>query len=169
MKRNAFTLIELLVVMAIMAILGSVVFVNFKGFAQDQILNKTIGEIQTYLRLAQTNATAGVVCPNQGGGADWRLKLDTDIVLLECSTDDFLTTPSPVKTLKLENVKIDFAEGSSCLIYVTYSKLNGSAKIGSDPTSCINISDQVLVNIKNLKTNNIKSFTISKGGAIDAQ
>lgn len=175
---RAFTLIELLVVIAITAILGVVAFVNFKDFAQDQILNKAQGQIQTYLRLAQANATAGVICNNQGG-ADWRVRLDTDIGL-ECSTNNFENIYS-IKTLTLENVKIAsvgsptcsaVCSNASCLpLYVSYSKLSGSVKIKSDveQTSCLKTSNQILINIKNLKTDKIKSFTISKGGAIDAQ
>lgn len=177
---RGFTLVELLVVMAITAILGTVVFVNFKDFTQDQVLNKATGQIQTYLRLAQANATAGVLCNNQGG-ADWRINFkDKTSINLECSINNFANIVSS-KTLTLENVQIDSVasptcaatcSNSSCLpLFVTYSKLDGSVKIKSDveQTSCLNTSNQVLINIKNLKTTNLKSFMISKGGATDAQ
>lgn len=183
---RGFTLIELLVVISIISIMSVVAFVNFKDFTQDQILNKAVGQVQTYLRLAQANATAGVVCNNLGG-ADWRINLKPSRteVDLECSTDNFQNTQT-VKTLTLENIRVDSVKGSACTssssppLYITYAKLSGSIKIiGNDPTGCINLSSTVLVNLKrtigevcsglNSPNSCFKNFTISKGGAIDAQ
>ena len=174
---RGFTLIELLVVISIISIMSVVAFVNFKDFAQDQILNKAIGQIQTYLRLAQANATAGVLC--QGiGGVDWAVVFQANQRNLDliCGVSGMV-----VKTLTLENVLIDSVKSSTCAaictnasclpLKVSYSKLDGSVKITSsaDQTTCLSTSSQILINVKNLKTNNIKTFTISKGGATDAQ
>ena len=71
-----YTLVELLVVISILAVLGVFVIVNFKNFAQDQVINKSIGQMQSVLRLAQSNATSGAFCligcpnPNLACG-DW--------------------------------------------------------------------------------------------------
>ncbi len=177
---RAFTLIELLVVISIIAILGVAVLINYKDFSQNQVLDEAISQVQTLLRLAQANASAGVVCQNQGG-ADWRVNFKLDMISLdlECSLNNFVDT-YPVKTLTLKNAQIDSVKSptcsascssSSCLpLYVAYSKVDSSVKInGNDQSSCFNSSNQILINIQNLKTKNIKSFTISKGGAIDAQ
>lgn len=178
---RAFTLIELLVVISIIAILGVAVLINYKDFSQNQVLDEAISQVQTLLRLAQANATAGVLCNVAGeSGADWRVNFrDVVNIDLECSSNNFVDNRL-VKTLALKNVQIDSVKSptcsascssSSCLpLYVAYSKVDSSVKInGNDQSSCFNSSNQILINIQNLKTKNIKSFTISKGGAIDAQ
>ncbi|MBI2018653.1 prepilin-type N-terminal cleavage/methylation domain-containing protein [Candidatus Daviesbacteria bacterium] len=169
---KGFTLVELLVVISIMALLGVVAYANFKDFAQDQVVNKAIGQIQTAFRLAQANATSGVTCLDLGG-ADWSVQIRTDgtNVDLICGSSN-----SVVQTTILENVEVDSVGGSACApgstsalpLTVTYSKLSGTVKIdGSD--NCIDNSATVSVNFKNLKTSNTKTFTISKGGAINVQ
>ena len=57
-----YTLIELMVVIAIIAILSLVGFVNFKSFSVNQIPVKAAGQVQSYLRLAQSNATTSTLC-----------------------------------------------------------------------------------------------------------
>ena len=63
---RGFTLIELLVVIAITSILAVMGFVNFKDFSSNQISVKAAGEIQTILRLAQSNATSSTLCDSKG-------------------------------------------------------------------------------------------------------
>lgn len=177
MSCRGYTLIELLVVIFIIGILSVAVFVNFKDFAQDQILNKAVGQIQTHLRLAQANATAGVLCQGQGG-ADWTVVFQANQKNLDLTCD---ASGVVIKTLSLEGVQIDSVRSSTCTascsnasclpLSVNYAKLDGSVRITStaDQTTCLSTSNQILIVVKNLNTNNVKSFTISKGGAIDAQ
>lgn len=170
--RLGFTLVELLVVISIMAILGVVAFVNFKDFAQDQVVNKAIGQIQTSLRLAQANATSSVTCLGLGG-ADWSVQIRPD-----GTNVDLICGPSNavIQTTILENVEVDPIEGSACSpgsthslpLTVTYTKLSGTVKIdGSD--NCIDDSSTVKVTVRNMRTDKTKTFTISKGGAINVQ
>lgn len=173
--KTGFTLIELLVVISIIALLSIVAFINLKGFSQDQVLNKAVSEIQTLLRLAQANATAGVLCNSQGG-ANWTVNFKANKVDIELDCGD---SSSFVKTLTLENVQVDSIKGASCgpptdlPLIVTYSKISGNVKfdsiVGSDIDLCLETSANVLIDLKNLKTSNIKSFTISKGGAMDVR
>lgn len=64
MSKKGFTLIELLVVITIMAIVGTFAVVNYKSFGQDKDLESAALDIQSQVRTAQTNATAGVKCDN---------------------------------------------------------------------------------------------------------
>ena len=169
---KGFTLVELLIVISIMALLGVVAYANFKDFAQDQVVNKAIGQIQTAFRLAQANATSGVTCLGLGG-ADWSVKIRTDGINVDliCGSSN-----SVIQTTILENVEVGSVEGSGCTphstfalpLTITYSKLSGSVAIdGSD--NCIDNSSTVSVNLRNLRTSSTKTFTISKGGAINVQ
>lgn len=172
---RGFTLIELMVVIAITAILGIVAFVNFKDFAQNQVLNKAVGQIQTYLRLAQANATAGVLCSGQGG-ASWSVKFVDDTTLkLTCGS-----TGIDQKNLDLdENARIDSIKcspassecpqtGFNAPLTVNFAPLDGKINFSAGD-SCINTASTLLITLKNLKNNSYKCFTISKGGAIDVQ
>lgn len=170
--RRGFTLIELLIVISIIALLAVVVYVNFKDFAQDRVVNKAIGQIQTALRLAQANATSSFLC--QGlASVDWKVRINSANVELLCGDGDSL-----VQTTTLQNVLVDSIEGSACTsptdvlpLTITYSKLSGKVKIegAEGAPSCIDESQQVSLNIKNTKTSIIKTFTISKGGATNVE
>lgn len=166
MRPAGFTLIELLVVIAIIALLSIFVFVNFKDFTQDQIINQAVGEIQTYLRLAQSNATSNLLCRGQGG-LDWTVRLNSGSVELICGAID---TPS-VQTKTLENVSVSIEKrGSSCTpgmelpLIVRYTVLSGAVRIDS-----IGTCPEVLIKVKNTKTLKDKPFIISSGGAINVQ
>lgn len=168
-SRNAFTLIELLVVIAIIGILGIGVFVNFKDFAQEQFLNRAISDIQTLIREAQANSTTSLLCKDQSG-VDWAVNFQTNREKIDLICGANIS----VKTLSLVNIQVQSIKGSACLsggdlpLTITFSKLSGRVKFeGSD--TCINSSKTVLINLKNLKTNNIKGFTVSRGGATDAK
>ena len=171
---SGFTLIELLVVMTIVAILGVGAFVNFKDFTQNQTLKKSLSQVQSLLRLAQANSTANVLCQTQSG-VDWTVYFKTDKVNI-----DLICGPSHtlIKTAVLEGVQVNSVKGSACSsetslpLQVTYSKLPHKVNFDSvdgNSDACLERSSSVLVNFKNLKTQEVKGFTISKGGAIDAQ
>lgn len=176
---TGFTLIELLVVISIISILGIVVFANFKNFAQDQAINKAIGQIQTALRVSQTNATTGVLCivgcpnPNVACGDWWvEFSASTSQINLYCTKGS-----SVQKNYPLENAIISFIEGDSpscsgpsdsATARVTYSALYGLLVFsGSD--SCFSSSSTLRLSIWNPKSKNTKTFNISKGGAVDVQ
>lgn len=174
LAKRGFTLIELLIVISIMALLSVVAYANFKDFAQDRVVNKAIGQIQTALRLAQANATSSFLC--QGlASVDWSVSIRADKINVDltCGESGFV-----VQTTTLQNVLVDSIEGSACTsptdilpLTITYSKLSGKVKIkgAEGAPSCIDQSQQVSVNIKNTKTSIIKTFTISKGGTINVQ
>lgn len=165
---RGFTLIELLITISIIALLSIFAFVNFKDLTQEKITDKAIGEIQTYLRLAQSNATSSFFCRGQGG-LDWIVKINSGSVELICGAID---TPA-VQTTLLQNVSVDSIEkrGSSCTspimvlpLIVRYLSLSGAVKIDS-----IGNCSEVTIKVENTKTQNIKPFTISSGGAINVE
>lgn len=169
---RGFTLIELLVVISIIGIMTTLTFVNFKSFAQDQQLNKAIGEIQTHLRLAQANATTSTIC-GVNGGAKWIVSFrDDKNIDLFCGT-----APTPVRTLTLQNVTINSITSSCGTLIsptVTYSPLLGVPAIADTDGSethqnCLASVQIITINLMNPKNNALKGFKISAGGAIDAQ
>ena len=173
---HGFTLIELLVVLTIMAVLSIIVFVNFKTFSQDQILNKALGQIQSFLREAQSNATASLACGGSGG-VSWAVKFSADKVNLElvCGSSD-----SVKKTLTLDNVDVyslqcsPSSTDSTCPpvgatfnppLTISFAPLYGNVGFSACSASTLTLK----VALRNLKNNNYKCFTVSKGGAIDVQ
>lgn len=176
MPKNGYTLIELLVVLTIMAILTIVVFINYKTFSQDQILKKATGEIQSLLRLAQSNATTSLTCPGSTAGVSWAVKFlaDKETLHLTCGPATFQ------KSLRLENVQIDSIKcspapatcpqtGFNTPLIVSFTPLYGKVTFIKSGEFCVDTAQSVMVVLKNLKNNNNKCFTISKGGAIDVQ
>ncbi len=176
--RSGFTLVELLVVITITALVGIVVFANFKNFTQDQVLNKAVGQIQTYLRLAQANATAGVLCNNQGG-VPWSVKFDGNKLKLSltCGT---LESEQKVQTLEgaeVVSIQCSPVPNASCPpdgstfpppLTVNFTALNGNVGFaGGD--SCITSASTLMIVLRNQKNDAKACFTISQGGAIDVQ
>lgn len=158
MRSGGFTLIELLVVISIMALLAVFAFVNFKDFAQDQVLNKAAGEVQTYLRLAQSNATSSTLCNNQGA-ASWFLIFNSTTIELRCNPENYLQ-----RTYSLENALIAIS-GSGCTLNLpaTLSYLVGTAELSGACTS-------VTFTVSNIQNPALtKNITVSKGGAIDVE
>lgn len=95
MSQKGFTLIELLVVIVIMAILGAFTIANYKSFGQDKELESIALDIQSLIRVAQTNATTGKKCiprnnPNTSFPAevwsnDFFRQEDGDKITLACA------------------------------------------------------------------------------------
>ena len=176
MRSRGYTLVELLVVVSVMALIGVVAFVNFKDFSQDQFLNKAAGQIQSFLRLAQSNATSSNLCGTLGG-VSWTVRFNSDKSTADIICDSDLTKP-PYKTLALQNVKIDSITATVCTaltlpVMVTYTALSGIPTMadssGGTNSTCLISSQSITINLINTKNNTLKSFSISKGGAIDVQ
>lgn len=172
---KGYTLIELLVVLAIMSILGTIAFINFKTFSQDQVLNKALGEMQSFLRLAQSNATSSVKCGNISG-ASWAVKFLVDKININLACGP---TDSVQKTLTLENTQVTSIQcspaDSTCPptgstfnppLTISYSPLYGNVTF-SQGDLCVANASTLMIVLKNLLNNKFKCFTISKGGAID--
>ncbi len=155
-KKTGFTLIELLVVISIMAILGVAAFVNFRDFASTQSLKKAAGEIQSFLRLAQSNASSSTLC-NGTGGVTWTVAFtDASTITATCGSN------TPYKTLTLSQ---DVTMSSTCSspVHLVYSALKGIPS-----NNCLPASPNVTIILTNSK-GDIKNLIITSGGAIDVQ
>lgn len=167
--RNGFTLVELLVVITIMALVGTFTLSNYGSFGEDQKLKNAVLDIQSLIRLAQTNATTNVKC-NTEYGAKWIVEFDgnkTTIYLkcLEPSGSIFTK-----KTLHLDvngaNIQIQSSSGDTANCSglgnaVVFAPLNGEMALGQDCT----FFTFTLIN----KIGTTKDLRIEKGGRIYAQ
>lgn len=167
-NRKGFTLIELLVVISIMGILATFIFVNYKSSKSDQDLNKAVSDIQALLRLAQSNATTGVVCEG-AGGAYWGVRFESNAELqLKCGKDIAeVDNWHREKDLNLEGVRAGYEEVfcsiTSSTLSVIYAPLDG--KVTFFESNC----SKIVINLIAAKDNTTKSFIIEKGGAVDVE
>ena len=147
---QGFTLIELLVVISIISILGVMGFVNFKDFSTDQVALKGVGQIQSLLRLAQTNATSFTVC-NGITATAWYLNFpNSNTIQLNCNPG------GTVKTYTLQDAQIVVTGDSGCAIpfplTVNYSTGAGTQSLvsaGALP-SCL-LSSFITFTVQNTK------------------
>jgi prepilin-type N-terminal cleavage/methylation domain-containing protein len=93
-NKQAFTLIELLVVVAIISVLTSIGISAYTAFNEKQILNKTVEELKTNLRLVQAKAVNNEK-PQSCCGSDplygWKVNFDNSPPTYYCSCDDGTT------------------------------------------------------------------------------
>lgn len=188
---RGYTLVELLVVVAIIAIISTVVFANYRDFSKDQILVKATGQIQSLLRLAQTNASSGLKC-GADTATEWYVKFDPDKnhIRLFCQnsagqveiTSKIITLDTDVANGVSVN-EITFDAGSGCPSFssansftVSYKPVFGqiSFVLGrGGVTECVvnSVAQKASVKIKYTKNSvdNFKTFNINRGGAIDGQ
>ena len=181
--QSGYTLIELLVVIAIIAILSVVGFVSINNFSSTQALKKAAGEIQSFLRLAQSNATSSTLCKENSYGSSWTIKfVDSSNIDLICL---FTTLANPIpseyiyKTLTLQSgVTINTITALTCTlslpVMIIYSALKGvpivsnSDHISTDHNdTCLGGGQEININLTNSSGTKVVNFT--SGGAINVQ
>ncbi len=173
MPANGYSLIELLVVMVIMSVIGIVGYVNYKQFASAQITTNAISQIQSVLRLAQSNAASSTVCLDNINNSPWSVSFKNQTSIgLDCGLSN-----TEERNYTLENARIDSivgsADPSSCSAVfpfnISYSN-SGSLIFSSTVLSstCLQSSSWTFT-VRNLNDNTFKMFKISKGGAVDVQ
>ena len=179
MRSGGYTLIELMVAISIMAILGIIAFVNFKDFSQDQILNKAVGQVQTYLRLAQSNATSGLKC-NDNPAESWMIEFETNQTDIKLKCKSASSADIEKQTLTLEgNVIVDSISGTTCVnatfhdstMTVVYGNLYGKPSFilaKGRSNECIADVSSITITLKR-NSSTPKSLVINKGGAIRVQ
>lgn len=175
MPKNGFTLVEILVVMGVMAIIGVVVFANFRNGKEEQLLQKALSETQSVLKLAQSNASASVVCGNLGGGSYWQVQINPSLekIILGCSKGEGEVQTQRVYDLE-KGVNISFicpssGSGFNSTVTIVYAAFSGLPKFINVDSCGVNFSG-LGVKFQSEKDNTIsKQFIISSGGAINAK
>lgn len=181
---KGYTLVELLVVITIISILTVVGFVNYRTFSADQIAIKAFSQVQTYLRLAQSNSSTSTLCSNKTDIGPWLITFKSDGTYnntLELSCGPLSTVE---KSLTLENAEVKDATGNVGIVgsdcggssaslpfSVKYPSATTSAVFSySGATNTCLSSARWTFTVRSTKdTSNTKSFILNKGGAIDVQ
>lgn len=187
-KLVGFTLIELLVAIGIISMLVVFAYATVGSLQDDQLLKQSSTDIISLLRLAQSNATARLICKDASGipheGASWMVVFNTGAKTIDLKCSD---NTSPIKTLSLPTgIQIDgIATTPLCAtpnlpVTFTFMPLSGSVSF-SDSTSpqptCITGKDVTVVvkntnltcstNCSNPCNESSKCIKIDSGGAID--
>lgn len=174
MRKSGFTLIELIVVISIISLLTIVGFVNFKTFSTDQVVIKAAGQVQSLLRLAQSNATSSTTC-NGLGVKSWQITFTSNSsnIYLKCKNEENPNFGS--RTYTLENAEVSTIAGSnsSCTsssTQITFEAGAGKVSFIDPANACISTANSLAVTVRNKsQTSSTKTITVSKGGAVDVQ
>lgn len=169
--QSGFTLIELLVVISIMAIIGVFTLANYGSFGEDQKLKTAVLDIQSLLRLAQSNSTSGLKCQGQSV-LDWRVVFtDTTNLDLKCRHSSGIS--GSLKSLALTtNIEIDSITSGTCTpTLVKYAPLFGTmtANCGSNLVTVTLRNNKISTNCTGSNLEKCKSLTIEQGGRIYGQ
>lgn len=176
MKKNAFTLIELLIVMAIMGFLGMGILLQQNLSKEDLDLKLKAADLQSFIRVAQTNATARVLC-NSIGGAYWLIRpISIKTVELRCYTTDSATAYLEKTYTFSDNIEMVSIMGSSgCnsnftaqTVQVKFTPLSAKPAFES-AVACVPQSPYLDIKIRNTKTLNETTVTLDKGGTVDVK
>ena len=175
---RGFTLIELLVAISILAVVGTLMFVDFGPFREEKAVGIAATELQGFIRLAQINATSGVLCDNKSGAA-WSVTFTqgTSQIVMKCKAPDEGEFTSRTLNLKDDVIIGDLVsadrnldiEGNhrSCtgFLKINFSHILGRVTYESDDASCAAAESQYAGPV--LQKDDDKNFVIiSKGGVV---
>ena len=170
-SESGYTLVELVVVIGIIGILAIYGFTNYIYFSRNQVAVKAAGQIQTYLRQAQTNATTSVLCIGLPPKS-WYLVFNSDFKTLYLKCDSTTITNNTIQTYTLTNATFGITGvscGASPVAYpfsVTYAVGVGSVTVSScagSPPWTVTVSNSANPSASQ------SSFKINNGGAINVQ
>src|SRR3989344_421618 len=177
LNSSAFTLIELLVVIAILSVIGVMSFANYGNLKKDQDLKAAASNLQSFIRLAQSNSTARLKCGDDttGSGANWivEFKIDKISVELKCQIPaDPLTAPISIQTLIFnQSITVDTITGDlGCSagfpVTVAYSPLHGGVSFTDQGVPNCNNSSKLSINLKD-DEGNMRFVVANKGGSVE--
>lgn len=173
MNNKGFTLIELLVVISIMALLATVSFAKYASLREDQYLKNAANELQSLVRVAQTNAGSGVLCGSVPG-ATWLVEfIDSKTIDLKC----YISDPAAIsqKTLLLtNNIEVSGISGTGNCdvpVRVNFAPLYGTVTFTSKNLpygSCFQSSNELTVTLRKIDGTGVtKVITFNKGGSVE--
>lgn len=183
MKKNGYTFIELLVVITIMVLLGAGILLQQNLFKEDIALKGAAADVQSFIRLAQSNATTSVLCEGVGSSA-WiiepRNNAGKDVLDLKCDQPNpnpaiLQTTFSFDPAILIDSIKGNFT--GSCntnaptqTLTIRFPILSAKPNFESPSNnSCVLSSTNLEISLKNTKTNKTIIVTIDKGGSVDVK
>lgn len=193
---SAFTLIELLIVVSIIGVLSLIGYANLGSTKEEKSFLNVAEEIQSLIKTAQTNATSVVVCGRNPNAAKWFVSIvDNKTLRLGCyhnikaSQAVCGVTPESTdsKTLELSrinpNTVIETVIGSPnnagtiniticfspLLSEVDTTTITKPVEFYHSASSAFSNNSDIRVNLKNNKTNRLKTVILNKGGAINVQ
>lgn len=197
-KNCGFTLIELLVSIAVIAVLSTVGFIEYRTFSTTQILNSSVNDIQSFLRVAQSNATAAVTLTNGATNypcKNWVVRFsrinNKDTLDLICEeavlanyqdhlkTSSTLTLPANVTISAVDNSCTDATPPPPTplsfptdTVSVSFSVLYGKPSIimaRTMATECVSTTKMTITIQYSGTSTFTKDIIISRGGRIDVE
>lgn len=183
--KHGYTIVELIIVIAVMVIIGVVAIANYGAFGKDQALQRGVSDIQSFIRTAQTNATARVPCPptsssDTDAGASWKIKFNTDGVTLSMFCQ--LGSSGPEIDLSGTANKYKYTLGNNVSVYrlntdnincapsqsyvITFAPLYGDVTFTDGGCAA---SPNLLIILRNSSTGSTKNLVIDKGGSVYEQ
>lgn len=170
---NGFTLVELLVVVTILSLIGLVSFINLGNFRQDKLLDTSLTNLQSVVRLAQSNSSSGVLCSGLGG-ATWSIEFkDSKTTNLKCQTSSQqnatnVSTISFGADVQTQSISGDSGCNSSFPtnpVTVKFLPVLGGVSFTDLTSTCIGASKSITVTLSG-KTGT-RTISINKGGSIN--
>lgn len=179
MKKNGYTFMELLVVITIMVLLGAGILLQQNLIKEDNVLTQAAADLQSFIRLAQSNATTAVLCEGEGT-ISWIIEPtlnNKQRLNLKCKN---ASSPQPIqqKTFVFGgNIEIAAVLGASGCnanfpsqnLQIIFATLSSKPTFDS-PIPCVKNSTTFLdFIVKNSKTSSQLTVTIDLGGTVDVK
>ncbi len=127
-RMAGFTLIELLVVVGIIGILTAVGVASYNSFNESRVIRSLAGEIESNLRLAQSNAISGKKDDNCTDYLEgWYVDLEENYVYPKCGNDSGVEK----KDLVSEAGGVEISSSKSGFLF---KAMTGDTNLASDLT-----------------------------------
>ena len=183
MWHKGFTLVELMVVISILSLLGLVSYANIRKFREGQVIEKSASDLQSLLRLAQSNATARLKCNGQFG-ATWLVEFaNRQTINLKCYVNGPASTQQTL-SFSGTNIQVNIIQGrqgiSTCdssftpsvtnTIEIRFAPLYGTVMFydSVEINNCLTRSTttEAVITLRDTQRNTTKAVVAKKGGAI---
>lgn len=182
MREDGYTFMELLVVITIMSFLGIGILLRQNFSKEDNALKNAALDLQSFIRLAQSNAQTSTLCEGSGSTA-WTIEpRNQKTVELKCDISD---PPPPITqktlnfgtTIEIRNRPFGITGNGNCdtffpiqILTIRYPTLSAKPSFESPIGNfCVVSSSYLDINLRNTKTGNTQTVTIDKGGTVDVK